>query len=273
MGETKAREAKNSGIETEKNPEQKQEPKKSKGKQGQKIEPKEAKNKQEQKSEPKETEQKPQQKSKPGEQDIRILKEKIEAPMRQLTYQYAIDVVLAKLRLIDAQLSGKSNRPLVRTFSSRIKTTDSIVKKLIRKGREVSYQTAVDTLNDIAGVRVVCYFFDDIYRIAEQVRRQKDIKILKEKDYAKKPKKSGYQSLHLIVEVPVVYGDKTQNVRVEIQIRSVAMDYWAELDTQMCYKKDAGQLEAVEKATREYADVIAGVDKKMLELRKKIQKM
>ncbi len=251
MEEMKASEEKKNKIETEKKPEQKPEPK----------EPE------------KKPEKKPAQKQEPKAQDIRNLKEKIEAPMRQLTYQYAIDVVLAKLRLIDAQLSGKSNRPLVRTFSSRIKTTDSIVKKLIRKGREVSYQTAVDTLNDIAGVRVVCYFFDDIYRIAEQVRRQKDIKILKEKDYAKKPKKSGYQSLHLIVEVPVVYGDKTQNVRVEIQIRSVAMDYWAELDTQMCYKKDAGQLEAVEKATREYADVIAGVDKKMLELRKKIQKM
>ena len=251
MEETKEREDRKNTEKTEKKPEQKPEPK----------EPE------------KKPEKKPAQKQEPKAQDIRNLKEKIEAPMRQLTYQYAIDVVLAKLRLIDAQLSGKSNRPLVRTFSSRIKTTDSIVKKLIRKGREVSYQTAVDTLNDIAGVRVVCYFFDDIYRIAEQVRRQKDIKILKEKDYAKKPKKSGYQSLHLIVEVPVVYGDKTQNVRVEIQIRSVAMDYWAELDTQMCYKKDAGQLEAVEKATREYADVIAGVDKKMLELRKKIQKM
>lgn len=251
MEETKTSEEKKNKIEPEKKPEQKPEPK----------EPE------------KKPEKKTAQKQEPKAQDIRNLKEKIEAPMRQLTYQYAIDVVLAKLRLIDAQLSGKSNRPLVRTFSSRIKTTDSIVKKLIRKGREVSYQTAVDTLNDIAGVRVVCYFFDDIYRIAEQVRRQKDIKILKEKDYAKKPKKSGYQSLHLIVEVPVVYGDKTQNVRVEIQIRSVAMDYWAELDTQMCYKKDAGQLEAVEKATREYADVIAGVDKKMLELRKKIQKM
>lgn len=251
MEETKASEEKKNKIEPEKKPEQKPEPK----------EPE------------KKPEKKTAQKQEPKAQDIRNLKEKVEAPMRQLTYQYAIDVVLAKLRLIDAQLSGKSNRPLVRTFSSRIKTIDSIVKKLIRKGREVSYQTAVDTLNDLAGIRVVCYFFDDIYRIAEQVRRQKDIKILKEKDYAKKPKKSGYQSLHLIVEVPVVYGDKTQNVRVEIQIRSVAMDYWAELDTQMCYKKDAGQLEAVERATREYADVIAGVDKKMLELRKKIQKM
>lgn len=259
MEEMKASEEKKNKIETEKKPEQKPEP----------TEPE----KKPEKKPAQKQEQKLETKPEPKAQDIRNLKEKIEAPMRQLTYQYAIDVVLAKLRLIDAQLSGKSNRPLVRTFSSRIKTTDSIVKKLIRKGREVSYQTAVDTLNDIAGVRVVCYFFDDIYRIAEQVRRQKDIKILKEKDYAKKPKKSGYQSLHLIVEVPVVYGDKTQNVRVEIQIRSVAMDYWAELDTQMCYKKDAGQLEAVEKATREYADVIAGVDKKMLELRKKIQKM
>lgn len=259
MEEMKASEEKKNKIETEKKPEQKPEP----------TEPE----KKPEKKPAQKQEQKLETKPEPKAQDIRNLKEKIEAPMRQLTYQYAIDVVLVKLRLIDAQLSGKSNRPLVRTFSSRIKTTDSIVKKLIRKGREVSYQTAVDTLNDIAGVRVVCYFFDDIYRIAEQVRRQKDIKILKEKDYAKKPKKSGYQSLHLIVEVPVVYGDKTQNVRVEIQIRSVAMDYWAELDTQMCYKKDAGQLEAVEKATREYADVIAGVDKKMLELRKKIQKM
>ena len=80
------------------------------------------------------------------------------------------------------------------------------------------------------------------------------------KNYIRKPKKSGYQSLHLIVEVPVTYLDKTTAVRVEIQIRSVAMDYWAELDSQMCYKKDAGQLEAVEKATKQYADVIAGVD-------------
>ena len=113
----------------------------------------------------------------------------------------------------------------------------------------------------------------DIYQIADAVRRQKDFTIVKEKNYIRKPKKSGYQSLHLIVEVPVTYLDKTTAVRVEIQIRSVAMDYWAELDSQMCYKKDAGKLEAVEKATSEYADVIAGVDQKMQELRKKIQKM
>ena len=177
--------------------------------------------------------------------------------MVQARYQYAIDVMLTRLRMIDADLTGKNERPLIRNLCSRIKTTESIV----------------NTLNDIAGVRVVCYFADDIYQIADAVRRQKDFTIVKEKNYIRKPKKSGYQSLHLIVEVPVTYLDKTTAVRVEIQIRSVAMDYWAELDSQICYKKDAGQLEAVEKATKQYADVIAGVDKKMLELRKKIQKM
>ena len=181
--------------------------------------------------------------------------------MVQARYQYAIDVMLTRLRMIDADLTKKNERPLIRNLCSRIKTAESIV------------ETAVNTLNDIAGVRVVCYFADDIYQIADAVRRQKDFTIVKEKNYIRKPKKSGYQSLHLIVEVPVTYLDKTTAVRVEIQIRSVAMDYWAELDSQMCYKKDAGKLEAVEKATREYADVIAGVDQKMQELRKKIQKM
>lgn len=207
------------------------------------------------------------------EEKYEKLREKIEAPMVQAQYQYAIDLLLARLRMIDADLTGKNRRPLVRNFNSRIKTTDSIVKKLMRKEREITFDSAVNSLSDIAGVRVVCYFSDDIYQIADAVRRQKDFTVVKEKDYIMKPKKSGYQSLHLIIEIPVVYLDKTRNVRVELQIRSVAMDYWAELDSQMCYKKDAGEIEAVERATKQYADVIAKVDSKMLELRKKIQKM
>ena len=168
--------------------------------------------------------------------------------MVQARYQYAIDVMLTRLRMIDADLTEKNERPLIRNLCSRIKTAESIVKKLERKEREVTFETAVNTLNDIAGVRVVCYFADDIYQIADAVRRQKDFTIVKEKNYIRKPKKSGYQSLHLIVEVPVTYLDKTTAVRVEIQIRSVAMDYWAELDSQMCYKKDAGKLEADRKS-------------------------
>lgn len=202
-----------------------------------------------------------------------LLREQLEAPMVQLRYAYAIDVLLAKLRIINVDLTEQMHRQVIRTMSSRIKRTDSIIKKLMKKERHVDFQTAVDTLNDIAGIRVVCYFCDDIYRIAEALRQQRDIRIIKEKDYVKAPKKSGYQSIHLIVSIPVTYNDTTEEIRVEIQIRSFAMDYWAELDTQMCYKKSAGQIENVERETRDYSDVIANVDNKMLELRKRIEKM
>lgn len=201
------------------------------------------------------------------------LKERIETPMVQLTYAYAMDVVQAKLRMINADLTEQFGRQVIRSMSARIKKTDSIAKKLVRKGREVTFEAAVDTLNDIAGIRVVCYFCDDIYQIADAVRAQKDLKVLKEKDYVKQPKKSGYQSVHLIVGVPVTYKGQAKEVRVEIQIRSFAMDYWAELDNQMCYKKSAGQIENVEREIKAYSDVIAKVDNQMLELRRRIEKM
>ena len=200
------------------------------------------------------------------------IKEQIEAPMVRISYTYAMDVVQAKLKMINADLTEQFGRQVIRTMTGRIKQTDSIVKKLMRKGREVTFQAAVDTLNDIAGIRVVCFFCDDIYRVADYIKKQKDIKLLKEKDYVKNPKKSGYQSIHLIVGVPVTYLEKTTEVRVEIQIRSFAMDYWAELDNQMCYKKNAGQIENVEQATKNYSDVIAKVDNQMLELRRQIEK-
>ena len=216
------------------------------------------------------------------------LKEQIEAPMVRLSYAYAMDVVQAKLKMINADLTEQFDRQVIRSMTGRIKQTDSIAKKLMRKGREVTFQAAVDlsllassaasdvykrqTLNDIAGIRVVCFFCDDIYRVADYVKKQKDITLLKEKDYVKNPKKSGYQSIHLIVGIPVTYLEKTKEIRVEIQIRSFAMDYWAELDNQMCYKKNAGQIENVERATKDYSDVIAKVDNQMLELRRQIEK-
>lgn len=201
------------------------------------------------------------------------LKEQMEAPMVRLKYSFAMDVMQAKLRMMNADLTEQKSRQVIRNMSARIKTTDSIIKKLIRKGRKVNFKEAVGELNDIAGIRVVCYFCDDIYEVAEKIREQRDLRVIKEKDYVKNPKKSGYQSVHLIVGVPVTYLDRTEEVRVEIQIRSFAMDYWAELDTQMCYKKDAGQIENVEREIKAYSDVIAGVDNQMLELRRRIEKM
>lgn len=201
------------------------------------------------------------------------LKYQLEKPMVQLRYDYAIQVLQAKLRLINAELTEQNRRQVIRNMSARIKTPDSIIKKLQKKEREVTFQTAVETLNDIAGIRVVCYFCDDIYLVAEAIKKQSDLTVLKEKDYVQNPKKSGYQSIHLIVAVPFHYNEYTSEVRVEVQIRSAAMDYWAELDNQMCYKKDAGQIQNVERETKNYSDVIAKVDNKMLELRKRIEKM
>ncbi len=210
--------------------------------------------------------------SKPSSGELE-LREKFENEVVRQRYLSAMELVLARLSLINADLTEKNKRPIVRALSSRLKTTDSMIKKLIRKEREVSFASAVKSLNDIAGVRVVCYFCDDVEQIADALRKQEDITIVKEKNYIKKPKKSGYQSLHLIVEIPLVYLNHKDTVRVEIQIRSFAMDYWAELDTQMCYKKSAGRIEQVEREIRNYSAVIAKVDNQMLELRKRIEKM
>ncbi len=204
---------------------------------------------------------------------METLREQMENPGVRLSYAYAIDVLQAKMRLINADLSEQRNRQVIRSMASRIKTTDSIVKKLIKKGRSVTFETAAETLNDIAGIRVICYFCDDIYLIAEAIKRQSDLRIIREKDYVKNPKRSGYQSIHVIVGVPVTYNDRKREIRVEIQVRSFAMDYWAELDTQMCYKKSAGEIENVEREIRDYSDVIAKVDNQMLELRRRIEKM
>lgn len=200
-------------------------------------------------------------------------REQLRDPQLLASYEYATQVMLSRLQMINADLTRQQGRVVVRNTSSRLKSVESIEKKLIRKGRETTCEKAVKTLNDIAGIRVVCFFCDDIYRVADALRGQKDIRIIKEKDYIKNPKKSGYQSLHLIAEVPVTYFTKKNYVRVEIQIRSFAMDYWAELDTQMCYKKNAGQIENVEHEIRNYSDLIAKVDNQMLELRKRIEKM
>lgn len=202
-----------------------------------------------------------------------LLEEQLENPMVQLRYTYAIDIIRAKLKLIHADLTEQSRRPVIRNLSSRIKTAESIGRKLVKKQHEISFESAVTALNDIAGIRVVCYFCDDIYRVVSAIREQKDLRVIHEKDYVKHPKKSGYQSIHLIVGVPVTYRDETQEIRVEVQIRSFAMDYWAELDTQMCYKKRAGRVLHVEQETRRYADLIAEADRKMLELRRQIEGM
>ena len=146
----------------------------------------------------------------------------------------------------------------------------SIAEKLKRLGKPVNMDEIMENLNDVAGIRVICPFIQDIYRVADMLTRQDDITVIKVKDYIKNPKENGYRSYHLIVEVPVFFSDVTQPMRVEVQIRTVAMNFWASLEHQIRYKKDIEDAEKITKELKECADIIAVTDEKMQKLKDKI---
>ena len=183
----------------------------------------------------------------------------------------AIHAVEAKLEMIDAELSMKEGRMIINSVTSRIKQPESAKAKLIKKGYNVTFQNAVEKLNDIAGIRVVCTYLDDIYAISSMLKKHNDIIVLKEKDYIKNTKVSGYRSLHLIVQVPIYFHDANQNIRVEVQLRTVAMDFWAGLDHQLRYKKSKKETALIGSELKKYAEIIKEVDEKMLKLRHEIE--
>lgn len=203
--------------------------------------------------------------------------EKIRKDMQKDQYllqcQYAISIVEAKAKIIDEQLSLKYQRESVRSITGRIKSPESIYAKLVRKGQDTDLQTAQKTLNDLIGVRIVCLFLDDVYEIAEILKKQKDIQVVKEKDYISKPKKNGYMSLHLIVDIPIYYDENSQTKRVEIQIRTIAMDFWSVLEYQLMYKKNVSGAEKASKELKNYSEEIAALDQKMLKLRNRIDEI
>lgn len=199
------------------------------------------------------------------------LKEGLEKRSHLLLYEWAIHYMEMKIRMIDAELSDIHQRPIMMKMEHRIKSVDSIQKKLQRKGYEINYQSAVEHLNDIVGVRVICLYTDDVYRIGECIKEQKDLKLVKEKDYIKKPKKSGYQSYHLILDVPYTYKNRQGYQRAEVQVRTVAMDFWAGVDNQMCYKKSGEKSNQAENELKNYSGIISKIDREMLLLRRKME--
>ncbi len=167
-------------------------------------------------------------------------------------------------------LSKTCGYPVIDNVTWRVKSPESIRKKLAKKEREISFESARKTVHDMIGIRVVCPFQDDVYKIAEAIRNIEGIAVKKEKNYISHPKESGYRSIHLILEIQKEIEEK---VDVEVQIRSVAMNYWAILDHLLCYKNETKETESVRRQLKEYAIAIAKIDKKFLKLRKKIEKM
>lgn len=183
----------------------------------------------------------------------------------------AISLLSTKLQIIDADLGMRYHRKVIHSKTSRIKSYDSIRSKLKRKELPEEVPVVLEKINDLVGVRAVCTYTDDLYQIVKMLYAQEDVKIIKEKDYIKKPKKSGYRSLHLILEIPISLQGETQWVKMELQLRTAAMDYWAGLDYQLQYKKENKEARQIGEELKEYANAIEEIDRKVLELRKRIE--
>ena len=188
-----------------------------------------------------------------------------------MMYSCAIREVKTKLELLNDDLAIRNQRNPIQMIKSRVKKPTSILEKLKRRGYPITVQSVFENLYDVAGIRVICSFIDDIYLVAEMLARQDDVKVLIVKDYIRCPKVNGYRSYHMIIEIPVFFSDRKKNMRVEVQIRTIAMDFWASLDHQMKYKKDLDESEEISEQLRECAEVIAQTDEKMQLIRRKIE--
>lgn len=187
-----------------------------------------------------------------------------------MRYDSAIREVRTKLEILNDELSLLSEQSPISSVSSRRKKPFSILEKLKRQGDTISLGSIEEKLNDVAGIRVICSFVDDIYKVAKMLVQQDDIKLIRVKDYIQNPKPNGYRSYHMIVEVPVFFSNEKRPMRVEVQIRTVAMDFWASLEHQMKYKQDIDNADQIMTELKECADTIAETDMKMLKDRKSV---
>ena len=190
-----------------------------------------------------------------------------------LKSECGISYLKTKLQIIDAELSMSKGRKIIRSTTSRIKAYDSLIAKLKRKDLPEDVDIVKDRINDLVGVRAVCSYIDDLYQIADIIRNTIDFRVLRSKDYIEDPKKSGYRSYHLLLEVPVSFMSGVEWVKIELQLRTSAMDYWASLDSQLQYKKENKGAEIISRELKSYAKVIDKIDKKMLDLRKRIEEI
>ena len=186
-------------------------------------------------------------------------------------YQSAIMEVETKFKVLSEQYSLEYDRNPIESIKTRVKSMESLLKKIRRKNIPLTIDAIEENIQDIAGVRVICAFQDDIYKLAKCFLDQDDVILIQKKDYIANPKPSGYRSLHLIVKVPIYSAEGEQKELVEIQLRTIAMDYWSVLEYELYYKKrDNAEIET---ELKKYAEEIANLDHRMLGLRNKIEKI
>ena len=186
-------------------------------------------------------------------------------------YNAALQEVSTKLNILNEEFQHIHRYNPIEHIGTRIKSPESIVKKLKKNGHESSIENMILYVNDIAGVRLICSFTSDIYKLAKMIASQNDLKVLEIKDYIKNPKESGYKSYHMIVTVPIFLSDHIVETKVEIQIRTIAMDFWASLEHKIYYKFEGNAPAYISKQLRECAKMVSSLDERMLQLNDEIQ--
>lgn len=191
----------------------------------------------------------------------------------QLLYQSALKEIGTKLEILNDEFKFVHKYNPIEHIESRMKSEESIVRKLMKKGQDITVENIEKYIDDVAGIRVICSFTPDIYRIVDMISNQDDIEVVKTKDYMVNPKPSGYRSYHMIVKVPIFLSDAVVPTRVEIQIRTVAMDFWASLEHKIYYKYDGHAPEYIRSELRECAEMISFLDSKMLAINEEIHSL
>lgn len=185
-------------------------------------------------------------------------------------YNSALKAINTKIEIMNNEFIHLNNYTPIEHIKSRLKTPESIVKKLKRNGHEVTIPNMMEYLNDVAGIRIICSFNSDIYRIADMIASQADITVLHVKDYIKKPKANGYKSYHMVVTIPIYLSGGPVETKVEIQIRTVGMDFWASLEHKIYYKFEGHAPAHLEEELKACADVVNVLDEKMASLNQEI---
>lgn len=199
---------------------------------------------------------------------LKLLKNELTRFM--MAYKFALDELNTKIDILKQEFHYVHDYNPIEHVKSRIKTPESILRKIYKKGYDPNLDSIKENIQDIAGLRITCSFISDIYELSDMLEKQKDITIIKRKDFIKNPKPNGYQSLHLILTIPVFMSDKTENVRVEVQIRTIAMDFWASLEHKIKYKFNKSAPDRLLEELKEAADSVAKLDKKMENIHKKM---
>lgn len=190
-----------------------------------------------------------------------------------MIYRFALEEMETKIEILKQEFQILHDYSPIEHTKSRIKSPESIMSKMLRKNSELSLAAVKSSIKDIAGLRITCSFISDIYSVSKMLQKQDDLKVLEVKDYIKNPKPNGYQSLHLLVEVPVFLSDCTELVCVEVQIRTIAMDFWASLEHKIFYKYSQSVPEHLTRELKQAADKAADLDQQMERLHREIQEI